>query len=152
MSPFKEARESSAVALGKCMLLIAVCNVSFLAGCSETRTLNFDALVGSDRIDVRDLTASPERQVKQISDPGQIAVAVEFIQKHPKGWSEPFGGPPIPFLMLSFYKRNQPVGGFGFDPERIIVDPVRFGWWSLSIPAQERDDFLRKLDLQLPKR
>src|SRR5207249_562137 len=131
--------------------MLLVLAVTFLPGCSRARTLDFQLLASADRIQVKDLTGPSDKEVKQIDDSAQIRFAVEFLERHRKGWREPFGGSPIPQLMLHFYNKGSRLGGFGIDSTKIIADPVVYGWWSLPIPSSERDELLNRLGLTLPR-
>jgi len=97
----------------KRLAALAIAGNVFFTTCSKTRTLSFAALATADRIQVRDLTGQNDKIVKQVTDPQRIASAVHFIQRHPEGWGEPFGGVPVPLVMLDFYKGDQRLGGFG---------------------------------------
>jgi hypothetical protein len=146
---FKAALKASALALvGLTALAIGAILVS---SCSKRRSLDFHVLAPTDRIQVKDLTAQSDKEVGRIEDPVKIRYVLEFLERHKEGWTEPFGGPPIPQLVMDFYKDGDRLGGFGLDSQRLIADPGTQGWWSLPVSSEERNDFLKQLGLTLPR-
>jgi hypothetical protein len=122
-----------------------------MSSCSRRHSLDFRPLVSADRIRIKDLTAQSDREFARIEDTAKIQYVLDFLERHKDGWTEPFGGPPIPQLMLEFYKDEKRLGGFGIDSERLIADPGTYGWWSLPLSSEERNDFLKQLGLTLPR-
>lgn len=129
----------------------AATSAMLLSACSTRHSLDFQALHSADRIQIKDLTAQSDRDVGRIEDAIKIRYVLEFLERHKDGWTEPFGGSPIPLLMLEFYKDGDRLGGVGLDSKRLIADSGTQGWWSLPISSEERDDFLKQLGLTLPR-
>jgi hypothetical protein len=142
-------RASAAAALIGFAALVT--SAILVVSCSKRQSLDFRALGAADRIQIKDLTAQSDLEVGRIDDSVKVRYVLEFLERHKDGWTEPFGGSPIPQLMMEFYKDGNRLGGVGLDSERLIADPATHGWWSLPISSKERDDLLKQLGLTLPQ-
>ena len=119
-----------------------------MSSCNITsKTLDFSTLKRADRISVR---TNSDKPVKELTDPSQLAAALDFLDHHTTGWSENWSGPLIPALMLQFYDGSKRLGGFGVGETYIVADPSTYGWLSRQVKIEDRDALLNTLTLRLP--
>ena len=82
-------------------MLLAI-SMMLIAACTRAHSIDFGGLASADLILVEDLSPTSDKELRPIEDPGQIRFVVEFLEHHKDGWTEPFGGQPVPLLMLDF--------------------------------------------------
>jgi hypothetical protein len=117
-----------------------------LSGMSCSKTIDVNTLQTADRIEVK--TPADER-VKEITDPADVRIAIQFISDRTDGWRESMSGPLIPNLMFHFYRGQKRLGGFGISQRHIVADPIETGWLSRSVSADETGALLRRLGVSL---
>jgi hypothetical protein len=106
--------------------------------------IDFTPLERGDRMEIRTRDGA---LVKTITDAAQVRQAIEFIERYQSGWRDPVTGPVVPTFMLTFFKGEEGISGFGVGGRSIVSHPPTTGFWSRSVPEAEVTRLLEQLGL-----
>jgi hypothetical protein len=107
-------------------------------------SIDFAPLERADRMEVRTRDGA---LVKTIRDGAQIRQAIAFIERYQSGWKDPVTGPVVPTFMLTFFKGDEGISGFGVGGRYIVSHPPTAGFWSRTVPEEEATRLLEQLGL-----
>ena len=128
------------------LAVVVIMSAAFTLSCAARgRRVDFRPLGDANRIEVH---TSTNQLVKTITDPGQVRVAIDFIQRFESGWRDPLSGVRVPGVMLSFFKDERFVGAFGIDNRYVMTDPPTAGFWSREVPAADIQRLIDRLGLK----
>ena len=85
-----------------------------LGACSKR---SFPAVEGTTRIEVR----TNRDSLGTITDPGQIAAIVSFVNDHATRWEQPWAGVPVGTLGVTLFRDRDVQGSFSVGPSFFVA-------------------------------